>query len=873
MKKIICLILCLTFAFGAFSAAAATTDADYDNAEGLFLSLGITDRSFETNRVVTRAEFVHLCTELMKLYSIGSDSLYASPVFTDVSTEHVYYEELMTAYSLSYIYPDSNGRFRPDSPLNFGDAQEILLNFMGYKDIRTLYPESYKSEYTRLGSSLKLYKNISGASGSVMTGTMCVNMMYNALFCGLPGNFSSDNILMQIHGVYMGKGVLTSDIYFSTTNDTANTNCVVIDGVEYYCGARNLHSFIGKSVKFYCRERPDERCDEIIHIYEHDNTEAELYGENIKFEGNTLTDRENKSKNYKINSKTSVIYNNRLISSDEYDDVFSLPQSRIRLIDNDNDKIYDVAIIEAAKIIEVDTYNPSTQTLTSTAGDSYKLDDYKRGLVLSYYGDVLSNTVVFNAGMVLSVIDPESLDGLISFRICDKTISAAVTGISYDDFMITLDGGSMELDISRNSITPPEKFVIGSKYTLYLDNYGEVVFARYEGNNSYNIGYISYIDKDRRSNPKLTFEIFTVSGSMAEYEVAEGVKYRDLNGEFQKGSDLKALYNYLTSDGASHGRQPIAYKLSSDNKIKEFLLVAPEDRTDLIFRLIDFKSDKQALSDATKYNKGDNSFGKRIKFTDTTNYFIVPNNSFEHPTKDDYMKKSLPQNFLRIGASYNISETGYYPIPITMEENGFLTDYFYFQYPSGVGRLNNMPAYNLNMVMGMKNIYNEVTGETEKHLELLTYSGSVTLTQYTTTDDSGELKDINGETVSFGAIILCNKTYDGSYQNGTMQLYYRASDGKFFREAAGTFTEYATYRIAKMRVGRKSGLFCECTCLHADNTEVREILDLSGVNVYTYNRDKKTVTKEGQAVNNLSAGDEVLMIMNGGRPSIIVKEE
>ena len=252
---------------------------------------------------------------------------------------------------------------------------------------------------------------------------------------------------------------------------------------------------------------------------------------------------------------------------------------------------------------------------------------------------------------------------------------------------------------------------------------------------------------------------------------------------------------------------------------------------------------------------------------------IVPNNSFEHPTKDDYMKKSLPQTFLRINGSYDISETGYYPIPITMEENGFLTDYFYFQYPSGVGRLNNLPSYNLNMVMGMKNIYNEATGETEKHLELLTYSGNVTLTQYTTTDDSGELKDLNGETVSFGDIVLCNKTYDGSYQNGTMQLYYRASDGKFFRETAGTFGEYATYRIAKMRVGRKKGNFCECTCLHADNTEVREILDLSGVNVYTYNRNKKTVTKEGQAVNNLSAGDVVLMIMNGGSPSIIIKEE
>ncbi len=871
-KSIIAISLFIMSLFFGFTVHAGNMRVDYDNAQNLLTALGIFDGTEQSDAIVTRAEYIGYCTRLMGLENVDASTIYSKPVFTDVSVEHIHYNELMLAYSLSYIVPDPDGSFRPDAPVTINDVNLFTLNYLGYKSFMTMYPNTYADEYTKLANTLKLYKNISFQSDGIINVKTASEILYNALFLGTAEKQSSGSILENVHDTYEGSGILTADEYCTIYTGRANKNCVLINDVQLYCGAKSYHDLIGRSVRFYYR-KSDASDYEIILLYEDKNSVVDILGEDTNYSDNSITymyPDSSKTKNYKINASTSVIYNNELMSADEYKRVLTLPQARIRLIDNSNDDIYDVVIVEAAKIIEVDTYNPSTYTLTSTKGDVYKLEDYDRVLILSYYGDMINNRAVFNTGMILAVTASDTEKTLIQFRLCDKTVSAVVEGYNSSDWTITLDNKT-QVPVSRASLYPITEFIIGSSYTLYYDNYGYIVFAKAEGDKSYTVGYISKIYMDE-TKENLFFRIFTSSGGMVEYKIKDKLKYRDVDGQFYKAGNVSKLYDELTIGGTECARQPIAYKINADNELSEFLLPAPSDRTDLIFRLINFESERDSNQSTLKYNKGDMSYGKRIQFTASTQYILVPNNSKLSSDDEDYMVKTGPDKFLRINASYNIDKTAYWPIPITMDVEGFLTDYFFFQYPPDVNRMNNMPGYSLGMIVDIKEVYNESTSDIETHIELMNNSGKLVDVKYDTTDGSGELKDLNGVAVSVGDIVLNNRDYDGDLTNGTMQLYYRHADDKFFREAVSTFTEYNTYRITKMLIGRKSNGYSLCTCLHADGTRVTEVINLSGASVMLYNASKRKLTNDGMALS-LSEGDEVFMIMNGGKPTAIIKYE
>ena len=874
MKKIISLILCLAILLISSSAVFAAYEK-YDEVKGLLGALNVIDVSESDDKIVSRAELVAMCEKAFGLADVDITQKYEYPVYTDVSVEHIYYKEILLAYDMKCITPYSEGKFYPDAPATLDDVVVIVLNFLGCKDLPNYYQDDYLSVYYKIAKNQKLLDNVEINSGTATVKTVC-RILYNALFCdftydlkNLKKPVSGENILNKVHHIKNGEGVLTSDKFFSVVRELADDNCVIIDGRQYYCGSANYHDYIGKSVCFYYKERPDSRCDEIVYICESNNEVIDLKGEDVEYSSGKIVDISSKrGKTYAIDAKTSVVFNNRLIDSSEYEEAFSYPNSRIRLIDNSKDKKYDVVIIEAAKIIQVDTYNPSTDILTSLQGDAYDLSKYKSVLIESYYGDVIYNRGAINSGMIVSVIDPLDENCAITFKICDKSVVAGIDIVNIDKSEVILDNG-VRNKVSAASIYPVSKIVPGNTYTLYYNSYDEIVFAKLEGSTEYKVGFVADLSRRQSLSSILQLKIYCPEDSMAIYDVALNAKYRDKYGDTHKATGHDEIIKVLSESGSY--RQPIAYRLNSKKEICEILTLAVPERDDLVFHEIDWLAESSAENKTMKFNKNDNSFGSRMQFTASTKFFVVPNDKFPNIEDSDYMKMGIAYNFLRIGASYTISKDDYYPYAISMEENGFLVDYFYFSYPYDGQKMNRMPAYSIGMVVSTKQAVNENDGGIDLVVTILGNTGQLTDVVYRASDGSHELKDFNGQTVSVGDLILSNRDYDGSLSNTTMQLYYRASDGKFFREAAGSFDYYSAYRIARMIIGEKQNGYCKCTCIRSDGTRSPEVLNFTAAKVFTYDMNKQEAILEGSAMNNVSEDEEVIMILSGGSPTVVIK--
>ncbi|MBQ4087156.1 MAG: S-layer homology domain-containing protein [Clostridia bacterium] len=93
---------------------------------------GMGDGTFVPEGMLTRAQFVKLIMNLMKL-----DPLPYKGMFTDVSSEHWIAGDLQSAYELGFIHPvmTAGNKFLPDTPITREEAAYMLLKYTEIKSV------------------------------------------------------------------------------------------------------------------------------------------------------------------------------------------------------------------------------------------------------------------------------------------------------------------------------------------------------------------------------------------------------------------------------------------------------------------------------------------------------------------------------------------------------------------------------------------------------------------------------------------------------------------------------------------------------------------------------------------------------------------
>ncbi len=96
---------------------------------------GISEKNFEPNRAITRAEFLKITLEALD-YSVYPVQ---SAAFTDTKAGEWHYRYITFAHAKGFIKGYDDGHFAPDSPISRAEALSILIKIAGYSSADTSF--------------------------------------------------------------------------------------------------------------------------------------------------------------------------------------------------------------------------------------------------------------------------------------------------------------------------------------------------------------------------------------------------------------------------------------------------------------------------------------------------------------------------------------------------------------------------------------------------------------------------------------------------------------------------------------------------------------------------------------------------------------
>ena len=244
MKKIISLLLltALLAAMAVPAAAAAQsfpditdsrTAADVDALRMLGVLGGYTDGTFHPASNLTRAEFCAMAIRIMGMES--QIDLYRSrTIFPDVRATHWAqgYVNLAVSGSSPIIAGMSDGTFRPDAAITYGQAVTILLRVLGYTDADA--GMQWPDGYVALAAQTELNRDV-GASDAYapITRAQAARLFRNLLETEMKGG----SVYAQMRG-----GLREDVIVFSVDGERIRTS----DGAFAAAGSVIPASIIGK---------------------------------------------------------------------------------------------------------------------------------------------------------------------------------------------------------------------------------------------------------------------------------------------------------------------------------------------------------------------------------------------------------------------------------------------------------------------------------------------------------------------------------------------------------------------------------------------------------------------------------------------------
>ena len=472
-----------------------TEDTYYQRALSVCSALGIIqgydDGSIQPESTVTRAEMTAI---ILRLIAIDPTATYQD-IFEDVTTSHWAASVIETGVEQKIIDGMGDGTFIPDGPVKYEQVLKMIVCAMNYGlDAETQggYPQGYVSVAL---NNLELGKNVRGMMGDNMPRGEVIKSIFNALLGKYKyiASFKNNDPSAPIYatGKTLGEekfdmkeatGILTTTPNVSIVPNTKKRDgVVIISGNEYTC-TLNVDDYIATKVKYYYLEKDSLR-DNIIALVSMDKAQEHTFADEyidsvdtVAGELKVLTSLASSStRKYKINDIT-IIYNGSLFvyPNGQYDNIVKPEVGTIKIIDYDDDGIYDVMFVES--YIQMVVTTATTEKLTGYV-------DGVKGYTIEYDLDDANYEVsVKKAGVDAS---PKNLkkDDVASIKMNrDNTkIEIIVTGdavtgtvdnynATATEMEITIDGKEYKVD--RNAWASGIKH--GVNGTFYFDAFGRV---------------------------------------------------------------------------------------------------------------------------------------------------------------------------------------------------------------------------------------------------------------------------------------------------------------------------------------------------------------------------------------------------------------
>ena len=514
----------------------------------------------------TKASFAKVLTEFCGMGIIKDENM----SFRDVKSTDKSYDYILTMSSICGI---TDKMFYPEKEITIQEVLRYILDVMGYKlkaSVSGGYPNGYKKQAVQLGLIGSKTDCLQKADKTILE-----NILYNALFTPILKQISygSESTYESSedwtcgsywHNLKKAEGLLVSTSLSSITGDAlVNENSVMIGEEVYKCNL-DAEVLLGSSVTAYIiDERGEEK--EIIYISENTNKNSTLtlpavnivdYS-NYKLQYVKNYPDSNKVEKVSIDKRADMIYNFRAkVPFDE--SLLGLKNGYVKLIDNDNNGVYDVVSVyeyvnyvvsykDKHSMIISDHYGKNNICLSEsekyelTDGEvSLDFNDISEGDVVSVFADSISKG--------RGIPEVNATDAKVFRIIVSKNVmSGEVTGFNEAKNLISIDGKEYYFDhdykllMKKNNAIQPK---IGGRYVFRTDYEKNICDVRNATESDVSFALIlGAVTNGNSLCEVVSLKLLTTDGQLRVYPVYKKVKIDGVKvSEDFSVNKLKALF-------------------------------------------------------------------------------------------------------------------------------------------------------------------------------------------------------------------------------------------------------------------------------------------------------------------------------------------
>lgn len=609
MKKSVIGIILLIVSLNLFHVFAVVPEdiygTKYESAVKELTLLGVLngyeDGTFRPENSLTRAEFSAVLVRALGVESVAP-SMKAEQAFADVAPEHWAAGCINLASSLGIISGYGDGQFGPDDRVTGEQAVKMLICAIGYEEQamgRGVYPQGFVNLAASLGVLRRVDCSLTDDLNRGYAAILTVNAM-DVRLIDPDGKTTEETLKTQLYtimGLVKKQGVVTGNQYTSLdSQQNKKEESIVIDGVRYHTGGKDYSDLLGYRVTYYVQNETAS-ADNVETVYSivKDNANQELVigaDRLIKIEGIKLEyeEEDGQTQTAELVGQPRILYNGKYITNMAD---WAIINGHLKLIDNDNDGVYDVISVQEYANYMVDSVSEAEGKIHlkqfSEKGESRFMgktyidtrEQNVQAVISSADGDKITLGQLKN-NQIISVY--ASKDGqLVNIVGAQETVRGAVTEV-YSDGKAAIDG--VRYQRAKNQ---KKEWIVdvnaGETGVFWLDVEGNITAKSTQDDdllanvstvdNEFICGYIV----DGAMLPGLSGEVQLKillnrkDGTREEriFDVADKVV---LNGERMSNDEC---FEQLKAQGIN---RPVAYQLNSKGAVKElypFKSVAPLD--------------------------------------------------------------------------------------------------------------------------------------------------------------------------------------------------------------------------------------------------------------------------------------------------------
>lgn len=559
-------------------------------------------------------------------------------IFSDVPEDHYAATDVARLVGLGMINGKDDGTLGAEDDVSLDMAYAMVVRMLGYGKYAEVLG-GYPTGNNNIAQELEI--TIDAAEYSAITAREALQLLYNALdakmllLSGAKGDkFSYEQgktFLEEQMGITKKRGVVyASGAAALSGKDVGKDNALI--------GSDTLSDPEGYAIKYlgYNTEYFINEDEELLWVMPYKTTEKTIdTSEDISYKDGYLHHGIKKVKKEKINvNEISILYNGAAASS--INDIVPA-YGEVKLIDNDNDNEYEVAIVCDYDIYYLSSMSKDKSELRLELGNQTVIKNLKD------YDDI---TLIDEKGQELTALKAKSVvmaaenGSCITIVQCEQSVSGVVTSFRNEDAKKYFIIGDEEIQTVGTAYYDGwEGKTLPKKIDAYLDKYGNIaaVFAaQSEIQEEWKIGWLLRVFADESGD---NFFVGIADSEYADsktYQLADKFRIDGVQVNLQKGYNPQ---NEISERGV------IRY-LIADDKIKAIDL--PEDRSFAEDgKIVDNEYDKlyrrmsgrryYVDSQGTLVNNNGNNQNNPTYAGDGNVYFGSNSVVFDVPARDDVL--------------------------------------------------------------------------------------------------------------------------------------------------------------------------------------------------------------------------------------------